>query len=134
MIFKRSLRYTMCSHRLPKPMKINKEYDVIKTCSITALQDIQKTFNIIRNQIDAVDAYTKWAALKLMLASSACVPALVKKMTKLDTKTVMCTNSIPKIKVIDSLFSHLANPLRTTQVEQCCYSSRVHSASLNRVS
>ena len=34
----------------------------------TALHDIQKALNIIRNQIDAVDADTKRGALELMLA------------------------------------------------------------------
>ena len=66
----------------------------------TALHDIQKTFNIIRNQIDAVDADTKWAALELMLPSSASVVALAKKKTKPDKKTVTRTISIPKTKVI----------------------------------
>ena len=66
----------------------------------TALQDIQKTLNIIRNQIDAADADTKWAALELMLASSVSVVALAKKMTKPDTKTVTRTISTPKTKVI----------------------------------
>ena len=66
----------------------------------TALHDIQKTLNIIRNQIEAVDADTKWAALELMLASSASVVALAKKMTKPDTKTVTRKISIPKTKVI----------------------------------
>jgi hypothetical protein len=66
----------------------------------TALHDIQKTLNIIRTQIDAVDADTKWAALELMLASSASVVALAKKMAKQDTKTVTRTISIPKTKVI----------------------------------
>ena len=66
----------------------------------TALHDIQKTLNIIRNQIDAVDADTKWAALELMLASSASVVALAKKMTKPDTKTVTRTISVPKTKII----------------------------------
>ena len=66
----------------------------------TALHDIQKTLNIIRNQIEAVDARTKWAALELMLASSASVVALAKKITKPDTKTVTRKISIPKIKVI----------------------------------
>ena len=66
----------------------------------TALQDIQKTLNIIRNQIEAVDAETKWAALELMLASSASVIALTKKMTKPDTKIVTRTISIPKTKII----------------------------------
>ena len=66
----------------------------------TALQDIQKTLNIIRNQIDVVDTETKWAALELMIASSASVVALAKKMTKPDTKTVTRTISIPKTKII----------------------------------
>ena len=62
----------------------------------TALHDIQKTLNIIRNQIEAVDARTKWAALELMLASSAGVVALAKNMTKPDTKTVIRRISVPK--------------------------------------
>ena len=66
----------------------------------TALHDILKALNIIRNQIDAVDSDTKWAALELMLASSVSVVALVKKMTKPDTKTVTRTISVPKTKVI----------------------------------
>ena len=66
----------------------------------TALQDIQQALNIIRNKIDAVDADTKWAALELMLASSASVVALAKKMTKPGTKTVTRKISIPKTKVI----------------------------------
>jgi len=47
-----------------------------------------------------VDADTKWAALELMLASSAGVVALAKKMAKPDTKTVTRKISIPKTKVI----------------------------------
>ena len=54
----------------------------------TALHDIQKTLNIIRNQIEAVDADTKWAALELMLGTSSSVVALAKKMAKPETKTV----------------------------------------------
>jgi hypothetical protein len=66
----------------------------------TALHDIQKTLNIIRNQIEAVDADTKWAALELMLASSASIVALAKKMTKPDTKTVTRTIAVPKTKIV----------------------------------
>ena len=66
----------------------------------TALQDIQKTLNIIRNQIDAVDADTKWAALELMLGTSARVAELAKKMIKPKTKTVTRTISVPKTKII----------------------------------
>ena len=66
----------------------------------SALQDIQKTLNIIRNQIDVVDAETKWAALELMLASSASVVALVKKMAKPETKKVTRTIAVPKTKVV----------------------------------
>ena len=66
----------------------------------TALQDIQKALNIIRNQIDVVDADTKWAALELMLASSASIVALAKKMTKPETKTVTRTVDVPKTKIV----------------------------------
>ena len=65
-----------------------------------ALHDIQKTLNIIRNQIDTVDADTKWAALELMLAPRASAVALAKKMAKPETKTVTRTISVPKTKVI----------------------------------
>ncbi len=76
----------------------------------TALHDIQKTLNIIRNQIDAVDTDTKWAALELMLASSASVVALAKKMTKPDTKTVTRKISIPKTKVIKQPVQQASTP------------------------
>jgi len=75
----------------------------------TALQDIQKTLNIIRNQIDAVDADTKWAVLELMLASSASVAALSKKMTKPDTKQSLAQSLFPKQKSSNSLLSKQAN-------------------------
>jgi hypothetical protein len=76
----------------------------------TALHDIQKTLNIIRNQIDAVDSGTKWAALELMLASSASVVALAKKMTKPDTKTVTRKISIPKTKVFKQPVQQASKP------------------------
>ena len=64
----------------------------------TALQDIQKALNIIRNQIDVVDTDTKWAALELMLASSASIVALAKKMAK--PETVTRTVAVPKTKIV----------------------------------
>ena len=76
----------------------------------TALQDIQKALNIIRNQIDVVDTETKWAALELMIASSASVVALAKKMTKPDTKTVTRTISIPKTKIIKQPIQQPSKP------------------------
>ena len=66
----------------------------------TALHDILKALNIIRNQIDAVDSDTKWAALELMLASSVSVVGLAKKMTNPDTKTDTRTIAVPKRKII----------------------------------
>jgi hypothetical protein len=77
----------------------------------TALHDIQKTLNIIRNQIDVVDAETKWAALELMLASSASAVALAKKMTKPDTKTVTRKISRPKTKVIKQPVQQASKPV-----------------------
>ena len=76
----------------------------------TALHDIQKTLNIIRNQIKAVDADTKWAALGLMLSSSASVVALAKKITKPGTKTVTRKISIPKTKVIKQRAQQTSEP------------------------
>ena len=66
----------------------------------SALEDIQQALNAIRSEIEHTDDETKWAALELMLASSASVVALAKKMTKPDTKTVTRTISIPKTKII----------------------------------
>ena len=76
----------------------------------TALHDIQKTLNIIRNRIEAVDADTKWAALELMLVSSASVVALARKMAKPDTKTVTRKIFIPKTKVIKQPAQQTSEP------------------------
>ena len=66
----------------------------------SALQDIQQALNAIRGEIERVDDDTKWAALELMLASSASVVALAKKMAKPDTKIATRTVSIPKTKIV----------------------------------
>jgi len=83
----------------------------------TALQDIQKTLNIIRNQIDAVDAETKWAALELMLASSASIVALAKKMAKPDTKTVTPTVTVPNTKIVKQPTPRLTVPRDTEKTD-----------------
>ena len=83
----------------------------------TALQDIQKTLKIIRNQIDAVDADTKWAALELMLASSASVVSLAKKMAKPETKTVTRTVAVPKTKIVKQQTSPQTTPKDTERTD-----------------
>ena len=83
----------------------------------TALQDIQKTLNIIRNQIDAVDTDTKWAALELMLASSASIVALAKKMTKPETKTVTRTVAVPKTKIVKQQIPPQTTPKDTERTD-----------------
>ena len=83
----------------------------------TALQDIQKTLNIIRNQIDAVDADTKWAALELMLGTSARVAELAKKMIKPKTKTVTRTISVPKTKIIKQPAQQTSKPAANDTVQ-----------------
>ena len=83
----------------------------------TALQDIQKTLNIIRNQIDVVDAETEWAALELMLASSASIVALAKKLAKPETKTITRTISIPKTKVIKQPIQQTSKPAANDTVQ-----------------
>ena len=57
-----------------------------------------------------MDADTKWAALELMLASSASVVALAKKMTKPDTKTVTRKISVPKTKVFKQPVRQTSKP------------------------
>ena len=79
----------------------------------TALQDIQKTLNIIRNQIDAVDADTKWAAFELMLSTSSSVVALAKKMAKPEVKTVTRTVAVPKTKIVKQEPKQQATPKDT---------------------
>ena len=76
----------------------------------SALQDIQQALNAIRSDIERVDDETKWAALELMLASSASVVALAKKMTKPDTKTVTRKISIPKTKVFKQPVHQASKP------------------------
>ena len=82
----------------------------------TALHDIQKALNVIRNQIEVADADTKWAALELMLASSASVVALAKQMAKPDTRTVTPTMSIPKTNIVRQPVQQLDNPFRNDAV------------------
>ena len=65
-----------------------------------ALQDIQQALNAIRGEIERVDDATKWAALELMLSTSASVVALAKKMAEPETRTVTRTVAVPKTKII----------------------------------
>ena len=64
----------------------------------SALKDIQHSLNIIRAEIEKVDAETKMAALELILSTSQSVVAMARKLTKpkIRTKTV----AIPKTKII----------------------------------
>ena len=66
----------------------------------SALQDIQQALNAIRSEIERVDDETKWVALELMLASSASVVALAKKMAKPEAKTVTRAVAVPKTKIV----------------------------------
>jgi hypothetical protein len=49
-----------------------------------------------------VDADTKWATLELMLASSASVLALAKKMTNAETKQSLFKNRYPVNKSVNN--------------------------------
>ena len=68
----------------------------------SALQDIQQALNAIRSEIERVDDATKWAALELMLSTSASVVTLAKKMAKPETKTVTRTVAVPKTMIVTS--------------------------------
>ena len=79
----------------------------------TALHDIQKALNVIRNQIEVADADTKWAALELMLSTSSSVVALAKKMAKPEVKTVTRTVAVPKTKIVKQEPKQQATPKDT---------------------
>ena len=48
----------------------------------SALKDIQQSLNIIRTEIEQVDAETKMAALELIMSTSQSVVAMARKLTK----------------------------------------------------
>ena len=64
----------------------------------SALKDIQQALNIIRAEIEKVDAETKIAALELIMSTSQSVVAMARKLTtpKVKTRAVI----VPKEKVI----------------------------------
>ena len=64
----------------------------------SALKDIQQTLNIIRAEIEKVDAETKMAALELIMNTSQSVVAMARKLTKPKVKTK--TVAIPKTKIV----------------------------------
>ena len=64
----------------------------------SALKDIQQALNIIRAEIETVDAETKMAALELIMSTSQSVVAMARKLTKPKVKTK--TVAIPKTKII----------------------------------
>ena len=62
------------------------------------LNDIQQSLNIIRTEIEQVDAETKMAALELIMSTSQSVVAMARKLTKPKVKTK--TVAIPKTKIV----------------------------------
>ena len=53
----------------------------------SALKDIQQSLNIIRTEIEKVDAETKMAALELIMSTSQSVVAMARKLTKPKVRT-----------------------------------------------
>jgi len=66
----------------------------------SALKDIQQALNIIRTEIEKVDAETKMAALELIMNTSQSVVAMARKLTKPKIRTKTKTVAIPKTKII----------------------------------
>ena len=73
--------------------------------------------NAIRSEIERVDDETKWAALELMLSTSASVVALAKKMAKPETKTVTRTVAVPKTKIVTQQPRQQATPKDTERTD-----------------
>ena len=66
----------------------------------SALKDIQHSLNIIRAEIEKVDAETKMAALELIMSTSQSVVAMARKLTKPKVRTKIKKVVIPKTKII----------------------------------
>ena len=66
----------------------------------SALKDIQQTLNIIRTEIEQVDAETKMAALELIMSTSQSVVAMARKLTKPKVRTKIKKVVIPKTKIV----------------------------------
>ena len=66
----------------------------------SALKDIQQALNIIRGEIEKVDAETKMAALELIMSTSQSVVAMARKLTKPKVRTKNKIVAIPKTKII----------------------------------
>jgi hypothetical protein len=64
------------------------------------LQDIQKSLNVIRGEIQKTDQDTMLGALELMLSTSVSAISLARKLSKPKIKTVTKTVSIPTTKVV----------------------------------
>jgi len=66
----------------------------------SALKDIQQSLNIIRAEIEQVDAETKMAALELIMSTSQSVVAMARKLTKPKVRTKIKKVVIPKTKIV----------------------------------
>ena len=66
----------------------------------SALKDIQQSLNIIRTEIEKVDAETKMAALELIMSTSQSVVAMARKLTKPKVRTKTKTVAMPKTKIV----------------------------------
>ena len=78
---------------------------------------ILQALNAIRSEIECTDDETKWAALELMLGTSAIVVALVKKMAKPETKTVTHTVAVPKTQIVKQEPQQQTTPKDTERTE-----------------
>ena len=66
----------------------------------SALKDIQQALNVIRTEIEQVDAETKMAALELIMSTSQSVVAMARKLTKQKVRTKIKKVAIPKTKIV----------------------------------
>ena len=83
----------------------------------SALQDIQQALNAIRSEMERVDDETKWAALELMLSTSASVVALAKKMVQPKTNTETRIIAVPKTKIVKQQPQQKTTPKDTERTD-----------------
>ena len=80
----------------------------------SALKDIQQALNIIRAEIENVDAETKMAALELIMSTSQSVVAMARKLTKPKVRTKIKKVVIPKTKIIKQ---RVAQPTKEKELQ-----------------
>jgi hypothetical protein len=79
------------------------------------LNDIQRSLNAIRGELDRADWATRLQALELMMATSQSVIATARKLTEPKQKTVKRTVPVPKVQTVNRSQSNMTTAQPNTK-------------------